>query len=380
MLKRYIDWISKHRKLVAATLAGVILLLTPLAVSAYFASQPVNNQEIINKALVAQEYYQPTTKVAVVLTTPQGVTVNFDVVLGASRNAYEFDAKAQVNMGFVSYSLSGKAVYDRQASAFYLQVSNPQLITSAMLNGGLIDAGAAENIAQALDGAWLKLTTADLGDNQDAIKVANCVTGYLNGGLQTADVQPLLDIANRHPAANRLDKVLEPEQVRGQANYHYKVSVDDKESALMYAEIGKLNSFKSVFGSCTDAFKIFEKLNTATPADAPVPYTATSSEMWVNKQTGLLSKITEEIKTQGVTINMTEEMMYKSDYKVVIPTDNILSLKDLQKLILSPSAQQSDEFYAQPPSDTTDQQDQPNVQGGDYGLPIDGNVDLKVVH
>lgn len=323
---------KKSKKRLVITLIAAALLLLGLGLAYVYWYQ--NPTKVVSDAFIHALNAKSMTYTGTVTAAGSSkMVVTFNggaVVDGATVNAklsYETDGR--------QYTLDGNGIIDKKNDIYFKVQNIDGLVNNYRRMVPQESQALFDQIIDKIDDKWVKVSSEDLKSfSPDAVKTQECLSDSFKEMQNDAAVRKeLIDTYKKHPFIT-IDKALGAKD----GSLGYSLKMNEEAEKAFEKEYRNTTFYKSLV-KCDSSFaEESDQLKEDVAGFSPDVRT----EVWVDRWSHQITKVTLKQEEDGQTVNMAIEPKFNRPVAIVTPKD-ATTLEQLQKDIqtLLQSAQQT---------------------------------------
>ncbi|HKX73696.1 MAG TPA: hypothetical protein VJM32_06760 [Candidatus Saccharimonadales bacterium] len=314
---KLITWAKAHVTIAAISTAAVLFALGTGAYA--YLNWPVDPQASLNKAIVNMYKAESAAmRITMEYKTKHGFSVALRILSGVTSHSGHYQAVLTLNTGLVDANFTGE-LFQAEDGDIYVKIADNAALASFLHGASGYSESKITDIMDELGGKWVRISRYDVTESKELVAIWNCALAYSQGRLQPADEPRLLDLLAKHPYA-KATKELPGDIILGEHSRHYVVELDYTQEKPLYEAAGKLSSFARPAAECKDVN--LDQLSDEA-ADIPQTFTTDTTDVWIGKGNGQLTKLVSRSSTAEYDATITVEAVYKP-IKLTTPTEFVL--------------------------------------------------------
>jgi hypothetical protein len=333
---RLITWAKAHVTIAAISTAAVLFALG--AGTYAHLNWPVDPQVTLNKAIVNMYKAESAAmRITMEYKTKHGFSLALRILSGVTNRSSHYQAVLTLNTGLVDANFTGE-LFQAEDGDIYLKIADNAALASFLHGASGYSESKVTDIMDEIGGKWVRISRYDVTESKELAAIWNCAIAYSQGRLQAADEPRLLELLAKYPYA-KTTKELPGDTVLGEPSRHYAVELDYTQEKPLYEAASKLPSFARPATECKDINldQLSEKA-----ADVPRTFTTDTTEVWIGKGNGQLTKLVSQSSATEYDATITVEAAYKP-VKLTTPTEFVLF--ERVRTLLVPGVNQEEYDY-----------------------------------
>jgi hypothetical protein len=314
---KLITWAKAHVTIAAISTAAVLFAVGAGAYA--YLNWPVDPQAALNKAIVNMYKAESAAmRITMEYKTKHGFSLALRILSGVTNHSSHYQAVLTLNTGLVDANFTGE-LFQAEDGDIYIKIADNAALASFLHGASGYSESKITDIMDEIGGKWVRISRYDVTESKELVAFWNCAIAYSQGRLQPADEPRLLDLLAKYPYA-KATKELPGDIVLGEPSRHYTVELDYTQEKPLYEAASKLGSFARPAAECKDAN--LDQLREEA-ADIPQTFTNDTTEVWIGKGNGQLTKVVSRSSTSEYDATITVEAAYKP-IKLTTPTEFVL--------------------------------------------------------